>query len=196
MEKPSERLYAKDPFEMIARDRQRYIAAALTIPLAYLVAGSPNLPKPVNGFSRWSKMVRAPLMWLGEAGPASTMSTAREGDPRLQASAAMLAAMADLFGLGKEQARTAAQMISATDPAKGAVGLKEILAARSAPGPQQKALREALMGVAGVGKEISPNKLGYWLRATRERIIGGLRLCGEQDKHAKVMRWWIEPGEG
>jgi hypothetical protein len=45
---------------------------------------------------------------------------------------------------------------------------------------------EALIVAAGVGNEISPVKLGYWLRASKGQIVDGPRLCGELDR-TKVM---------
>jgi putative DNA primase/helicase len=193
-ERPWERQFKQKPLEMIARDRAKFIAAALTIPLAFIAAQLPDEPPELNGFAQWSRLVRAPLMWLGEDDPVLTMEAAREGDAKLQAKGAALAAIADLFGLGEDRARTAAQMIDATDPFGNAVGLKEILGTPFKPEAKQRVLREALMAVAGAGKEIAPAKLGYWLRQGKGQIVGGRRLCGKQDKHAKVMRWWVETG--
>jgi hypothetical protein len=190
MEKPWDKKFSRKPLEMIARDRAKYIEAALTIPLAYMAAGLPDPPE-LNGFGQWSRLVRGPLMWLGEADPAETMQAAREGDARLQAKATALSAIADLFGLGQDRARTAAQMIEATDPFSGAVVLKELLRTPLVPEAKQKALREALMAVAAAGKEISAAKLGQWLRRAKGQIVNGYCLQGEPDR-TRMMHWWIE----
>src|SRR5262249_50753972 len=150
-------------------------------------------PPELNGFAQWSRLVRAPLMWLGEDDPILTMEAAREGDARLQTKGAALAAIAELFGLGEGRGRTAAQMIEATEPSSGAMYVKKLLSAPMNPTGKQKALREALMAVAGQGKEIAPAKLGYWLRQSKGQIVGGLRLCGKQDR-TRMMHWWIEKG--
>jgi putative DNA primase/helicase len=186
VERPWERSFSRNPVTMVAADRGRYIAAALTVVQGWLASGTNESPAPVNGFESWSRFVRDPLVWLGEADPVATMQAAREGDPRLQASIATLAAMVGLFGLGKDKARTMAQMIEAT---------KLSFASIMAPEPKCKALEEALLAVAGVGKEIDQTKVGTWLRQTKGRIVGGLRLCSEMDKHLKVMRWWVEQVE-
>jgi putative DNA primase/helicase len=180
MERPWQRQFVQKPLEMIGRDRSKYIGAALTITRAYIAAGMPELPPDLNGFERWSRLVRAPLMWLGEDDPVLTMEAAREGDARLQAKAAALAAIGELFGYGEDQARTAAQMIEAADSAY--------------PTEKQKGLREALMAVARQGREISPNKLGCWLRQAKGQIVTGLRLGGKPDR-VKVNWWWVEPAE-
>jgi putative DNA primase/helicase len=194
-ERPWERKFKQKPLEMIARDRAKYIGAALTITLAYIAAGLPDQPSELNGFDQWSRLVRAPLMWLGEDDPVLTMEAAREGDARLQAKAATLAAIGDLFGFGEDRARTAAQMIEATDPFKykSMVDRKELLETPMFPEAKQKALGDALMVVARQGKEVSPMRLGYWLRQAKGQIVNGLRLCGKPDR-TKVMWWWVEPG--
>jgi putative DNA primase/helicase len=191
LERPWEREFKQKPLEMIARDRPKYIGAALTITLAYIAANLPDLPSDLNGFEQWSRLVRAPLMWLGEDDPVLTMEAARDSDARLQAKAATLAAIGDLFGFGEDRARTVAQMIEATDPSKSATGLKELLETPMTPGARQKALGEALMVVARQGKEISPTKFGYWLRQAKGQIVSGLRLCGKLDR-TKVNWWWVE----
>jgi hypothetical protein len=190
MEKPWEKRFKRKPLAMIAHDRAKYVEATLTIPLAYAASG-PSDPPELNGFDQWSRLVRAPLMWLGEADPVLTMQAAREGDARLQAKATALFAIADLFGLGQDRARTAAQMIEATDPFSGAAGLKELLDTPLVPGAKQKALGEALMAVAGAGKEISAAKLGAWLRGAKGQIVNGYCLQGELDR-TRTMRWWVE----
>jgi putative DNA primase/helicase len=192
MERPWQRKFKQRPLEMIARGRAKYIEAALTITRAYIAAGLPDLPPDLNGFEQWSRLVRAPLMWLGEDDPVLTMEAAREGDARLQAKAAALAAIGELFGFGEDQARTAAQMIEATDPdSGGGAGLDELLDSATGLGPKEKALKEALMAVARQGREISPAKLGYWLRQAKGQIVNGLRLDGRLDR-VKVNWWWVD----
>jgi putative DNA primase/helicase len=180
MEKPWEKEFEQKPLEMIARDRGRYIAAALTIPLAYLAAGSPRRANTVaNGFEEWMEFVRDALVWLGEADVASTMNTARDGDPDLQATLAMFAAMAEAFGMGQGAARTAAQIIEAS------IDL-------GVPSDRMGRLREALEGITPVGtKEISAYRLGLWLRGAHGQIVGDMRLCNETDR-TSTARWWIE----
>jgi putative DNA primase/helicase len=79
MERVWDREFSQQPLEMIAADRAKFVGAALTIPLAYVAAGFPDLPPDLNGFKQWSRLVRAALMWLGEPDPVSTMEIARGG---------------------------------------------------------------------------------------------------------------------
>lgn len=186
VERPWERPFRQDPVRMVAAERGRYIAAALTLPLAYIAAGEPAVPGGVNGFGRWCRFVRGPLVWLGEADPIATMGAARDGDPKLQTKAAVLGTMAVLFGTSKEAGRTAAQLIESVGSS-----LDSVLGSNASHAADRKALREALMSAAGVGKEINAQKLGYWLRQSKGQIVGGLRLCGEPDRRS-VTRWWVE----
>jgi putative DNA primase/helicase len=197
IERVWDREFSQEPLELIARDRAKYIGAALTIPLAYVTAGFPDLPPDLNGFKQWSRLVRAALMWLGEPDPVSTMEIARGGDARLQAKGAVFAAMVNLFGLGEDKARTAAQIIEGIAPElDGALGTKDILSARVGRTPQQKALREALTEVAAQRKarDVTSGTLGNWLRDWQDQIVGGLRLRSKADR-TRLKHWWVEKVE-
>lgn len=186
VERPWERSFRQNPVAMVMADRGRYVAAALTVVLAWRASGSNEFRAPVNGFEIWSQYVRDPLVWLGEADPVTTMQAARDCDPKLQASVAMLAAMAEFFGACQDGARTMAQILESSTLSLASVMVFE---------PKRKQLREALLAVAGEGKEINTAKLGVWFRQTKGRIIGGFRLCSEMDRHLKVARWWVEQVE-
>jgi putative DNA primase/helicase len=177
--------FRNEPLEMIARDRAKYISAALTIPLAYIAAGKPDLPRDLNGYQQWSQLVRGALMWLGEADPIETMRVVREHDPRLQASTSMLFAMRTAFG-GSEY--TAAEMVSLVDE-KEIIDMKKFLGEPIEARSKQRALRDAMAGVCKDGKITTAN-LSYWLRSRNGQILSGLRLCGEADR-TRLMHWRV-----
>ncbi|MFE1601590.1 PriCT-2 domain-containing protein [Methylobacterium sp. ID0610] len=85
VERPELREFAFDPVKRVLADRGAYVAAALTIVLAYRAAGSPTVCGPIGSYGAWSEIVRAPLIWLGEEDPVTSMETAREEDPELSA---------------------------------------------------------------------------------------------------------------
>jgi putative DNA primase/helicase len=58
---------------MVRRDRGRYVAAALTIVRAYIVAGKPDRLRPLPSYEPWSDLVRSSLVWLGRSDPVATM---------------------------------------------------------------------------------------------------------------------------
>jgi putative DNA primase/helicase len=69
--KPQFKKYRKpSPLDLILADRAKYIKAVLTIPLAYIAAGCPEVSnKQVLDFEDWDRLVRFPLIWLGETDP-------------------------------------------------------------------------------------------------------------------------------
>ena len=36
-------------------------------------------------------------------------------------------------------------------------------------------------------------KLGRWLGRNKGRIVGNIKIFGEQDRHTKQQVWWIGP---
>jgi putative DNA primase/helicase len=179
MERPWERDFKRDPLELIAADRGRYIAAALTIPLAYLAAGTPRtVNTPANGFEAWSRLVREALAWLGQPDVASTMEVARSEDPKLQEKLAVFTAMAGAFGVGEGAAKTSAQIIEASESLY----------------PDHRALRTALLAIAPAGaRDISSAALGAWMREAKDTGAGGMQLRGGWNKSTNTGTWWIEP---
>jgi putative DNA primase/helicase len=79
---PGKRVYKQRPKEMISADRGKYLAAAFTIARAYIAAECSDLEMtPFGGFDDWSKIVRAPLVWLGVPDPVETLEAGRALDP-------------------------------------------------------------------------------------------------------------------
>lgn len=164
VERPELRRFDFEPVAQAKAERVRYVTAALTIMLAYKVAGSPHQADPLGSFEGWSEMVRDALMWLGCADPVTTMEEARENDPKLQELTEVLTHWR--AGIG-------------TDP----ITVRRVIEKankQSAPGGMGFAteydlpdLREALLSVAGRGGAINSKALGRWLKANSKRIVGG-----------------------
>ncbi len=131
------------------------IVAALTILRAYHVAGRPRQQvKPWGGFDDWSASIREPLVWLGLADPCKTRTVVLTDDPDREGWSAALHALRMKF---EDDEFTA----------------KEILHECRNSGT----LRRAMEAVAfGRHKEIDSQSLGWFLRHTKERVLGGLRL--------------------
>ena len=71
-----------DPVERVLANRGEYIAAALTICRAYIVAGRPiRLRDWHHSRGEWSDTVRSALMWLGQEDAVKSMENARAEDP-------------------------------------------------------------------------------------------------------------------
>jgi hypothetical protein len=83
VERPELREFKKDALDHAANHRGTYVAAVLTIIRAYLAAGAPRVCGPFGSYAAWSRMVRSPLVWLGEPDPIVSMDAAREEDEEL-----------------------------------------------------------------------------------------------------------------
>ena len=53
-------------------------------------------------------------------------------------------------------------------------------------------LRDALLAVAGEHGRINCNRLAFWLRGNKGKIVGGLRLANDADEHRHTANWWVE----
>jgi hypothetical protein len=183
IERPEMRQFTHRPLDDILNARARYIAAVLTIAIAYTDAGKPGrLPSPAS-FEEWSDLVRSPLVWLDRADCWDSVEVAREDDPELTALRDILTNWADAIGIGKLV--TTRQVIE-TANSKGLAYEDE---ASTLKWPD---FRDALTDTAGVKGNIDPNRLGKWLMGREGRIVDGRRLKrGKIDSHSKAVQWFL-----
>ena len=169
VERPELREFAFKPVERVLADRGAYVAAALTIVLAYRAAGAPTVCGPVGSYEVWSDMVRAPLIWLGEADPVESMETARAEDPELSA-------IRELFGHWRDHPQlhlnspysvnSIIQVACEQAEIYGSVG-------REFKTPE---FRDLLLRVAGRGGVVNSADLGAWLKSISGRVVGAEKL--------------------
>jgi putative DNA primase/helicase len=57
----------EDILTYVAQERERYLRAATILLSGYFSAGCPNTPRPLGGFSGWSRAVRGAIIWAGGA---------------------------------------------------------------------------------------------------------------------------------
>lgn len=177
VERPELRRFERDHLADVFAFRGELIRAALTIPLAYLAAGEPELPRlpPYGGYREWDRFVRRPLVWLGMPDPLQASESLREQDPDLEGMRALLSGWYDAFG---DRAVTAAEVVEA--------GM-ETTAMHDRRRPE---IYEALQLVCV--EKPNARRLGIWLRRHRDRIVNGVQVrAAEGDKHAKVARWRV-----
>lgn len=177
-ERPEQRTFARDHLADVFARRGELIRAALTIPLAYLAAGAPTIEglHPLGGFAEWDRMVRRPLVWLGLPDPLKASEGLREQDPDLEAMRLLFAAWRQAF---VDKPVTAAEVVAA--------GMATQLMSSDRTHPE---LYEGLQLVCS--EKPNTRRLGYWLRAHRDRIVDGLQLKpARPDGHAKVSRWQV-----
>jgi len=190
MEKPYEREFRDNPLNRILADRGKYIAACLTIVRAYLTAGELVKLTPLASYEEWSRMVREPLVWLGQADPVKTIDDTRDEDPELVLLSAVMIELRKLLG---------DDMMAAGDIKDAANEREEELSSNDAGRYRQAAyrrpeLRQVLIDAAGTRGEIDGRRLGFFLSRYKGRIISGMKLIAKQDKKHKRQTWGIQIG--
>jgi hypothetical protein len=189
MERPELRQFGFDPVEMILKDRGEYIAAALTICRAYIVAGKPACAPRLASFEGWSDTVRSALIWLGKADPVKSMENAKAEDPeRIELSAMMEGWGAAIgFGIGARVRLTSAL-------STGAATHRERDGADLEPAhPEFHATLQA-MALRETGKRgqmPDATMLGNYLRKFKGRVISRKRFANRPDER-KGAEWWVE----
>lgn len=183
LERPETRQFPFDPIERIRADRGRYIAAAFIIARAYRAAGYPDVEAlPLNGFEGWTRVVRLPLLWLGEPDPAATIEEARRLDPDRENLRGLIEAIRKHIGVDKE--------FTAADCERLAGELGHDLAGRSVYA------RPDFRGQMTVGGKVSVKSIGRMLMRYRDRRVGEflIEIAVQSDKTANSYRLAGPPG--
>jgi hypothetical protein len=179
IENPELRTFKGNPVATVLADRGAYIAAALTVCRAYIVAGRPHLAPRLASFEGWSDTVRSGLIWLGKQDPISSMGASRAEDPGRTLLRALLTAWVHAFGTGKANSVTAKQVILH-------------LTRLDVPVLELRELCAAVHAVAGGdGRTPDPVTLGQWLGRHKNRIVEGMWFA--QDTSPKdAIKWYVD----
>jgi putative DNA primase/helicase len=177
LERPELRQFRKNPVQQILANRGQYVADALTVCRAYFVAGRPGLLPRLASFEGWSDTVRSALTWLGEADPVITQNRARASDPVASALRAVFSSWASTLGTGRVAAKTAAELLRAS---------------QGFAGPVAPEFAEAIQGVATNRGALDAKTLGRWLGRYRGRIAANYRLENESDVNGHAAKWWLQ----
>jgi hypothetical protein len=140
----------------IKQNRAFYISAALTVLKAYAVHDDHLMLTPLDSFEDWSWRVREALVWLGEEDPVAAVNYENDGSGEIANVFEIIQSM-----VNTKRSASKDQDFRSTDLANWAAS--------------NIALRDALEQ-AGCLDTNSSGKLGYWLRAHKNRISGGLKL--------------------
>jgi hypothetical protein len=141
----------------VLRERGRYVAAALTIVRAWIVAGRPRTEcRSMAGYGDWSDLCRQPLLWLGLSDATESVFEAMAEDPDRETLGRLLTGWQSAFGKKVAMVRDAARI--------------------SAFGEEHAELREVMHEIAGERGEINRRRLGRWIKRRAGRIVEGRRF--------------------
>ncbi len=152
---PAMLTYKKQPAEMVRKNRGQYVAAVLTIILAWRAAGSPRVGagEIVTYGGAWSDYCRYPLTWLGLPDPVTSLLEQIKTDPDAEALGHLMKAWMAEFGHAATTVRKAVER-----------------ARRDADGDLMAAIREFPLEERG---EINHGKFGWFLKKNANRIVAG-----------------------
>jgi hypothetical protein len=156
-ERPELRTFDTDVLDTARKLRPRLVAAALTVLRAWHVADARVELPPFGSFESWSRRVRELLVWLDRADPCTTVTKAREDDPKLSALLTIVLQWKE--ALGTASSFTMREIINA------AVNRPDFY--------------NALLTVAAAGRAshlLSNERLGRWLKANENKIAGGFSI--------------------
>jgi hypothetical protein len=175
-ERPELRAFQRDALELAAANRGAYVAAVLTIVRAYFAAGTPRVCGPLGSYSAWSRMVRSPLVWLGEPDPVGSMDDIREQDWDL----ANIREFIELwlaYELELDTDYTTAEIV-------------EIACRPLAPNDYNPQLfKQLFLRVAaakGAPDTVSADRLGWWLRKMSGRVVSLVDANGETHRYRLI----------
>jgi hypothetical protein len=174
MEHPERRKFKLDLLTFIPEHRGEIVAAALTAMRAFVVAGRPTDFEP-SRFKAFDALVRGCLVWSGEPDPMESQAGIEESDPERSDLAAIIDVMRKCFNQRSGLPCPAAKDIvtrAGRDDDDGQE-LAGVLRPHMANGINVNAVSRLLSGYRGV-------------------IVDGHRIRREEDRHAKVTRFWVE----
>jgi len=153
---PSTISYTGSPVEKVRKQRGLYVAAVLTIILAWRKYGSPRTDAGtiVTYGDAWSDYCRQPLMWLDQLDPATALLDQVTHDPDADALGILLFEWKRLFGSVPTPVRKVIETAGRDD------GLMD-------------AIREFPVMDKGF---INNSKFGWFLKRNANRIVNGLKF--------------------
>ncbi|SHL30906.1 hypothetical protein [Roseibium suaedae] len=171
MERPETRSFADSPFDLILKDRAKYVSAALTVVQAYISVGKPNSRRNLASFEDWSALVRSALIWLGKDDPCETMEDNRQNDPSVERLSNLVDAWQKRIGLNRPM--TAAEL--------------KAEASSSEANTLDDPFYEALRAIAATKTHaIDPQRLGTFLSQNEGKVSNGLKII----KQGKSTKKW------
>jgi hypothetical protein len=181
IERPETRQFKSRPLDAISADRGKFVAAGLTVMLAYSAAGRPEPLPPLGSFEAWCRMVRDALCWLGLPDITDSITRTRAVDSKLAQLAAVLEQWDAVIG---GTPITAKELVARACHQEGD--------GRGGDRLTDPELHDAIAAVASEkGGAISVHRLGLWLRDFAGKIVDGRRIA-QAGEVRHVQTWKLE----
>ena len=193
VERPELRTFSFDPVDYVMAHRVQQVVAALTVVRGYIQAGCPMGGHAPGSFGEWSRLVREPLMWAGEADPWLSTNDARDTDPRLGKLTQVSAAWEALFGVAPVTVRQICDSCQELETSEmvDQNGVRRNIEIRGRF--RNRELRDAVNEAIG-GEDprpINANKLAWWLRHNGGRVVAGRKFVMIKEENEPVARWQL-----
>jgi hypothetical protein len=162
----------------VLEHRAELLVAGLTILRGFAVAGFPQADLPAFGsFEAWSRLVRQAVCWVMDVDPCAARATII---PESRGDVGALFAVLEAW-----------ELLPGGSSARQGITAREAL--QRAKEQHYPALRDALARWAMEGEELpDATRLGYKLRAARNKVAGQRMLCSAGDGgHGKVAKWYV-----
>lgn len=176
---PATLSYKGRPVDVVRAERGKYVAAVLTVILAWQAAGRPraDVPNIASYGGAWADFCRHPLIWLGQPDPAAGLLEQIRHDPDADNFGNLLLEWDAAFGPHPTTVRKA---LAHSETTRGG------------------ALREALLDLPIVERDdISNSKFGWYLRRNADKIAGGFKLLNARTAERNAWRVVsVEDGPG
>jgi len=192
-DKPFSRHFDFDPFERCLNNRQDMIIAALTLIRAQLeqteIFGQLGKGR-LASFEQWDAWVRQTVIYAdqllpGQFGDVMAIIEANQAaDPEQESLLAYLEAWQRNFG---NEFRTATQVLEVVKHYDNAFGGGDGLSA----GEALREGLEALLPPRVPLHTLTPTRLGQYLKKHKDRVVGGVKLVSDYDKHRNSMVWGV-----
>src|SRR5271157_78702 len=172
VEKPETRKFEIANLELyLSENRNKLIAAALTILRAFILSKQREEVETWGGFTQWSQFIREAVVFAGGADPCATRDALIVDDPEKESADEAFTSLAWQYG---ERDFTVSEVVY--DASLATVN------------PQFK---EAISAVTGSRKEIEPVRFGWWLRNWRGRIVNSMRLERTNAETTRPAKWRV-----
>lgn len=159
-----------DPLSMLHQRREEYVSYALTIIMAWIVAGRPKSEcRTVASYSAWSELCRQPLLWLGLPDPTHSLFNTIMDDPDRELLGRLLKIWRDLCG--NAPTKIAAFVLAASG--------------------NEFADDDVLTEIAGERNGINNTRLGRWIKRNERKVVNGLRFTRASASTNTVL-WRVE----